>query len=164
MKYSNNRAFAVGKDRKIPFPVFTLGLRSTGMSYQGRASSSETFQSTLRGLPGMTQGRNWLSDSQKKGWLGVVTERALPDPSASGLSSSKCFVFPLSVVMAAFGKGEIGKKKEGKKGSGKRRKVAECGMLPAFASGLWLWEGAGSAVVDGSSSLALLPLNFLHQI
>lgn len=111
--------------------MFTLRLRSTGTSYQGRASSLETFQSTLRNVPGMTQGRNWLSDSQKKGWLSVVTEPALPDlaalgwllSAASGLSSSKCFFFPLSVVMSAFGKGEIGsdslKKKRGKKGEWK---------------------------------------------
>lgn len=139
MNYSNNRVFTVGRDWKIPFPMFTLGLRSTGMSYQGRASSLETLQSTLRKVPGMTQGRNWLSDSQKKGWLGVVTEPALPDlaahgwllSAASGLSSSKWFFFPLSVVMAVFGKGEIGsdslKKNEEKKASGKRRKVVSVG-------------------------------------
>lgn len=55
MKYSHNRALALGKGWKIPFPVFTLGLRSSGMSYQDRASSLGTFQSTLRNVPGVTQ-------------------------------------------------------------------------------------------------------------
>lgn len=82
MKYSNNRALAVGKSWQIPFPVFTLGLGSSGMSYQDRASSLGTFQSTLRNLPGMTWGRKCLRDSQKKGGLGVVPEPALPDPTA----------------------------------------------------------------------------------
>lgn len=61
----------------------------------------------------MTQGRNWLSDSQKKGWLGVVTEPALPDlaalgwllSAASGLSSSKWFFFSTVSGDVSFWKG-----------------------------------------------------------
>lgn len=71
MKYSNNSVLAVGKDWKIPFPVFTLGLRRAGMSYQGRATSSGTSQSSLRNVPGMTQGTKGLRDPKKRdgdGW------------------------------------------------------------------------------------------------
>lgn len=57
--------------------------------------------------------------------------------------------------MAAFGKGEIGsdsfegEKKKRKRANGERWTLVECGMLPVFASGFWLWKGLGDTGLDG---------------
>lgn len=120
----------------------------------------------------MTQGRNWLSDSQKKGWLGVVTEPSLPDlaalgwllSAASGLSSSKRFFFPLSVVMYPFGKGEIGsnslRKKEEKKG--KWKEEGSGAMWDVASLSKWFVAVESSREQTASSSPALLPFSS-HQ-
>lgn len=103
MKYSNNRVLAVGKDWKIPFPMFTLEwvtkaephpqepLRAPWGMCQGwhRAQSGS-------GTPKKRDGDGWEQ------WLMQPCQPSCPWLPPLGWAPQSGF-FPLSVVMAALG-------------------------------------------------------------